>query len=278
MEIENEEDNLLIRGLHLQAPQLGRHRVASDSFPDNSLYGCSKVLVGSSRSLPKMSGSLQTQYTHRHVPSARLHGTLPVNAPQHRERLSTTNTNTLVFGDNPQGRRVRRIQRGQQANDPFLMEEIDGRHFEILIPYLEPVMYASWLIPLNVSVIKLLTQIAYFDGDDVVFQQMLSLSSSAFFLSMIMDPLPAILFLEFDRTYTLTSFFYNHHIAAIEGLVVSQTANFALSYLEVAAESRLGTLLTTFFLTFMVRHMQRRSGVSSKTYSLGEYFLMIIIY
>ena len=57
-------------------------------------------------------------------------------------------------------------------------------------------MYASWLIPLNVSVIKLLTQIAYFDGDDVVFQQMLSLSSSAFFLSMIMDPLPAILFLE----------------------------------------------------------------------------------
>ena len=84
--------------------------------------------------------------------------------------------------------------------------------------------------------------------------------------------------LQFDRTYTLTSFFYNHHIAAIEGLVVSQTANFALSYLEVAAESRLGTLLTTFFLTFMVRHMQRRSGVSSKTYSLGEYFLMIIIY
>ena len=85
-------------------------------------------------------------------------------------------------------------------------------------------------------------------------------------------------FRQFNRTYTLTSFFYNHHVAAFEGLIVSQIVNLALSYLEVAAESRLASLLTSFFLTFVVRHIQRQSGVTSRTYSLGEYFLMIVIY
>ena len=57
-------------------------------------------------------------------------------------------------------------------------------------------MYAAWMVPLNVSVLKLLEQISYFEGDDAVLHQILSLSSSAFLLSMIMDPLPAIMFME----------------------------------------------------------------------------------
>jgi len=281
MQMDHEEDDLLIESLHLQVPQHRPDRVVSGSFPDNSFFGSSKVLTCCSRSLPNMSGSLQTQFVHRHVPKGRLHGTLSVHVPNHRERLSATNANTLIFGDNPQGRRLQRLQRENEALVDFdmLEEEQDGRHYEIVIPYLEPVLYASWMVPLNVSALKLLEQMAVFETDEEVLQRMVSISCTTYFLSLFMESLPAILFMEFNRNYTLTSFFYNHHVAAFEGLLTSQAINFALGYLKVAAEIRLGSLMATFCLTYAARHvLRRRQSVSNVTWSLGQYFLLIAIY
>jgi len=168
-----------------------------------------------------------------------------------------------------------------QAPGGFWMQpdDDDGTQFEIWIPYLEPFMYACWMVPLNLCTCKLLAQIPLFGDNDMLLQHMFSLNATTLILSLIMDPLPAIVFLEFNRSYSLTSHFYNHHIAALEGLAVSQVSDFIMSTFKVAPEIRLGSLLSTFFLTFTVRHLRRRNGrASSLIFDFGQYFLMIMIY
>ena len=83
---------------------------------------------------------------------------------------------------------------------------------------------------------------------------------------------------KFFRSNTFTTYFYNHHVSAIEGLVISKVVDVVLDYQNVSPEVRLASLLGTFFLGFIFRHTVRRMRTTSRTLSLGENFLMIMIY
>ena len=114
----------------------------------------------------------------------------------HRERLSTTDANTRIFGDNREARRIRRIH--EVGIQPLEFPEDDGGiQLAIFLPYMEPVLYFSWLFPLNHSAYRMLEQIPFFfEEDDLIIQTLLSVTSSSFILSLILDPLPAINYLE----------------------------------------------------------------------------------
>lgn len=291
MDPDDAEDIFLIERLHLQGPRPGPNRVMAGSNPDAVLHGSSSgpaVASGNpviaSRSLPKMSGSMQTQFVHRQVPGPhrRPHRTISADEVAHRvhrERLSTTDANTRIFGDNREARRIRRIH--EVGIQPLEFPEDDGGiQLAIFLPYMEPVLYFSWLFPLNLNAYRMLEQIPFFfEEDDLIIQTLLSVTSSSFILSLVLDPLPAINYLEFFRHHSLTTQFYNHHLAAYEGLIVSHLVDSILSYKSVSAKVRLTSLLGTFFLTFISRHVQRRSrGVQSLTFEIGEYLLMIMVY
>ena len=72
--------------------------------------------------------------------------------------------------------------------------------------------------------------------------------------------------------------FYNHHLAAFEGLILSRVTDIVLAYNKVSAEIRLGSFLSTFFLTFLGRHLNRIRQTQSLTMHMGEFFMMIMVY
>ena len=72
--------------------------------------------------------------------------------------------------------------------------------------------------------------------------------------------------------------FYNHHLAAYEGLIVSRVLDVAWARAQVPAELRLASLVGSFFLTFICRHFNRIQRTQSLSMHMGEYFMMIMVY
>jgi len=250
---DDEDDDLIIQGLHLRGPQLGPDRVFSNSFPDNSFYGSSKGSDGGFRSLPQLSGSLQF-VSHPPVPKA-LHNEA-AQIPHHRENLATTNVNTLIFGDNLQGRRVRNnILDGFELPDGWRDRAVD-----FPTHCLEPFIYASWMIPLHRSTSELLEKIAFFT-DDNKFRRSLIFLSSTFLFCHLVDRRLTNLTIAFGRVIQETSLLqycfrtsiYKHHVPALEGLILSNMMNSCLGLFNVRPETRLGSLLSLFFLTLVCR-------------------------
>lgn len=286
MDMVDEEDGLLINRMQLHGPANDASRALSSSLPDTSLATSERGPVVNSHSLPRMSGSMQTlALRHQVSRHQKIQHAGAINAqrtphPPHRERLVTTVVNTHIFGDNRQAVRARNRNLALQGPDfgVFMLPEDDGFHYEIRIPFAEPFLYAVWVTPLNLVTCKILRQIPLFVDENLVKQTLISLTSSTFILCLIMDPLPAIHFMEFFRSNTFTTYFYNHHVSAIEGLVISKVVDVVLDYQNVSPEVRLASLLGTFFLGFIFRHTVRRMRTTSRTLSLGENFLMIMIY
>ena len=82
---------------------------------------------------------------------------------------------------------------------PFgeFQEGDDGLQLAIFLPYMEPFLYISWLFPLNLNAYRMLEQIPFFfEEDNLIVQTLFSVTSSSFILSLILDPLPAIHYLE----------------------------------------------------------------------------------
>ena len=66
----------------------------------------------------------------------------------------------------------------------------------IRLPYIEPFLYAGWMVPLNWATLKLLRQIPVIIQENIVEEALFSLSSSCLILSLFMKPLPAVNLIE----------------------------------------------------------------------------------
>jgi len=200
------------------------------------------------------------------------HVTAPPNAASHREQLSTTRANTYIFGDNRQARNLR------QFGPTFRLPPDEGYHIEVVIPYFEPFLYAGWMIPLNVSTWQRMKELSYMDEEFKV-NSLGVLCATTLILSQISHPLPAICFLEARDTHSLTINFYNHHLAAFEGLFLAKILSYAMNWFEVCPEYQILSLWGTFFGTFFLRHTARRlRGIASVSYQIGDLLLFIFIY
>lgn len=269
----------------------GAHRVAqghpSKSLPDAALNATSLSLASASRSFPKMSGSVQTQFLPQKPHASRHHGAHPTHSNEtllrrpHREHLTRTETDARIFGDNRQAQRFQHRAAAMQFDmwglHPVPLDE-EGHDYVIRIPYFEPVLYLGWMVPLNWFTYKIMRQIPVVLEEDLVQEILFSLTSSCFIVSLFLKPLPAVHLIEFFRQHSLTTMFYNHHLAAFEGLIVSRVTDVVLAYQKVSAEVRLGTFFGTFFLTFVGRHLFRIRRTQSLTLHMGEFFMMIMVY
>jgi len=282
-----DEDIEEIERLHLPGVHHAVQSHPSKSLPDAAWNVRSPSPASSSRSFPKMSGSAQTQFlpqrphASRHHPAhAGLSNDTTLHRP-HRERLTRTQTDARIFGDNRQAQRYQHRAAAMQ----FDMWDFhaaphneEGHEYVIRIPYFEPFLYLGWMAPLNCFAYKILRQIPVVVEEDMVEEILFSLSSSCFIVSLFLKPLPAVHLVEFFRRHSVTTMFYNHHLAAFEGLILSRVTDVVLAYNRVSAEIRLGTFLSTFFLTFLGRHLNRIRRTQSLTMHMGEFFMMIMVY
>ena len=150
--------------------------------------------------------------------------------PHHRENLATTNVNTLIFGDNLQGRRVRNnildgfelpdgwelavnypivfcwswliyiIDINWLMNDWMFTRRWRDREVDFPTHCLEPFIYASWMIPLHRSTSELLEKIAFFT-DDNKFRRSLIFLSSTFLFCHLVDRRLTNLSIAFGRVF-----------------------------------------------------------------------------
>lgn len=270
-----EETTHIIGQMHLAGPRNDPNRAVSSSFPDATFYASDRDPALLRRSLPKLAGSVQVAAIRKPTPSRHRSATTVSRDQPHREVLTRGVVNTRIFGDN---RQAAHVVRGMFFGmEPMAMQS----RFRIRIPppYMEPVMYASWIWPLTALAETLVRQLPWLKGNSLTKKKIwLTIPFASLAITQFLVPRMGTFSMTFGLRHSIGFSFNNYHGAALEGLTLSFMADTVLARFQCSAELRLASLLTLFYSSFVYRHVTRNPHSGHIGMFFGLYFEMLATY